>query len=114
MTRINEIAEKQENPDAHKNKLKIDKQSSARIIKRSLWANASNKNRTSGTGGAGGSKSQVSEMINATLDAATHTGKRDLATDDNEQDDDDDDDDVKEKTKVQKEKTSHVDKRLKV
>lgn len=60
MTRINEIGEKQENPDANKNKLKIDKQSSARIIKRSLWSNASKTSKKV-------MKSQVNEMINSTL-----------------------------------------------
>ncbi len=39
MTRITEIAE----AEANKNPLKLDKESSARIIKRSLWQKASKK-----------------------------------------------------------------------
>lgn len=70
MVRINEIAEKLENPDADKNKLKLDKQSSARIIKRSLWANANQKK----------GRSQVSDMVNATLESSVN-GKRDLEDD---------------------------------
>lgn len=40
MTRINDIVKEEEDK---KNKLKLDKASSARIIKRSLWMHASKK-----------------------------------------------------------------------
>lgn len=93
MTRINEISDKVENPDAYKNKLKLDKQSSARIIKRSLWQNAK----------AG--RSQVNELVNTTLDSATSTGKRDLG--------DDDDDDGEDNGDANTDSNEHVDKKLK-
>ena len=44
MTRINDIVKEEEDK---KNKLTLDKASSARIIKRSLWMNASKKSSNS-------------------------------------------------------------------
>lgn len=56
MTRINEISASEE----YKNKnTKVDKESTARIIKRSLWMNANNK-----------AKEKVSELVNATLESS--------------------------------------------
>lgn len=55
MTRINEINASEE----YKNKnIKVDKESTSRIIKRSLWMNASNK-----------TKEKVSELVNTTLES---------------------------------------------
>lgn len=70
LTRINEISAKEEESETNKSKLTLDKESSARIIKRSLWANAK---KSGGAGGGGGAKttSQVSELVNATLENAT-------------------------------------------
>ena len=56
MTRINEISEKMD--PANKCKFRIDKESSARIIKRSLWANAIKKD----------GKSQINQMVNSVLE----------------------------------------------
>lgn len=69
LTRINEISAKEEESEKNKSKLTLDKESSARIIKRSLWANA----KKSGGGAGSGAKttSQVSELVNATLENAT-------------------------------------------
>ena len=44
MTRITDVVKEEEDK---KNKLKLDKASSARIIKRSLWMNASKKSNQS-------------------------------------------------------------------
>ncbi|RNA15809.1 nuclear nucleic acid-binding C1D [Brachionus plicatilis] len=56
LNRINEISASEE----YKNKsTKVDKESTARIIKRSLWMNANNK-----------AKEKVSELVNATLESA--------------------------------------------
>jgi hypothetical protein len=73
LTRINEISAKEEESETNKSKLTLDKESSARIIKRSLWANAKKSGGGGGGGGGGGAKttSQVSEIVNATLENAT-------------------------------------------
>lgn len=56
MSRINEIVQAEE--AKAKNTIKIDKESSARIIKRSLWMNATNKNKV-----------KVNELVNSTLES---------------------------------------------
>ena len=68
LTRINEISAKEEESETNKSKLTLDKESSARIIKRSLWANAK---KSGGGGGGAKTTSQVSELVNATLENAT-------------------------------------------
>lgn len=68
LTRINEISAKEEESETNKSKLTLDKESSARIIKRSLWANAK---KSGGAGGGAKTTSQVSELVNATLENAT-------------------------------------------
>lgn len=109
MTRINEVAEKLENPEANTNKNRIDKQSSARIIKRSLWANAKRQ--------GGGGKSQVSEMVNATLEtgrnnsSTTESTSTKRAQDDEDSDEDDDEEEEGEKEESNR---SRTEKRLKV
>lgn len=105
LTRINEVAEKLENPEANTNKNRIDKQSSARIIKRSLWANAKRQ-------GGGGGKSQVSEMVNATLETGSKTESTSTkrAQDDEETDEDDDE----EEEDKEESNRSRTEKRLKV
>ena len=44
--RINEIAKKKEDEENKKSRLVLDKDSSARIVKRSLWQNAQSKAET--------------------------------------------------------------------
>lgn len=73
MTRINEISEKYDG--SSKNKFRIDKESSARIIKRSLWANASNKK---------GGRSQINQMVNSTLENGTGAVDNDNGNEENE------------------------------
>ncbi|CAF0827789.1 unnamed protein product [Brachionus calyciflorus] len=69
LSRINEITSSEE----YKNKsVKVDKESSARIIKRSLWMNASNK-----------SKGKVSEIVNNTLESANKKTKFESDKEDN-------------------------------
>jgi hypothetical protein len=66
--RIKEIEE----AETLKNPLKIDKESSARIIKRSLWMNAQQGGKTKAT--------SVSDLVNKTLETGTDKHKLDEDT----------------------------------